>query len=91
MLRVIEVHYTWSRFLRSLKKSALQFNEIPHRRGQPKKFLYICTFLRAKKTFKIFIGTHLFGDVLLWFRRGSVIVIVPRHVVCHFYCLELHV
>lgn len=51
---------------------------------------------RDKRMIKIYIflwtpmqKTHLFGDVLFWFRH--VIVIVPRHVVCHFYCLELHV
>lgn len=35
--------------------------------------------------------THLFRGLLVWFRRWSVIVIVPRHSVCHFYCLGLHV
>lgn len=35
--------------------------------------------------------THLFGDVLFWFCSGRVIIEVPRHAVCHFYCLGLRV
>jgi len=37
------------------------------------------------------VETHLFGDVLFWFCRGRVIIEVPRHAVCHFYCLGLRV